>query len=83
MNFRGRILQNGEILVMNVSGTMNWNEKDDGWMGTFMLPTGRAIQSGKDYTLMDERGATLDIKIVSIDYGKERTAQFKSIDAWR
>jgi hypothetical protein len=46
MQFCGRILLNGEVLVKNVAGEMRLNDAGDGWAGNFAVAVGRGHQGG-------------------------------------
>ena len=83
MQFRGKVLKNGVEVLKNVTGEIRLGESGDKWTGSFAVPVGRVIQTGHDYTLVDEKGGAIDIRITSLTYGKERTALFEATSGWR
>jgi hypothetical protein len=50
---------------------------------TLPWPSAGAIKEGQDYTLIDENGAHIEIRIDALKYGKQRTAEFTSITGWK
>jgi hypothetical protein len=43
----------------------------------------RVIKDGQDYTLVDDKDAHIEIRIVALKYGKQRTVEFTSITGWK
>lgn len=82
MQFRGKILQNGQVLFPNVVGTMHTSLKLEGSSGTtghFTLPRGADIGPGEGYeiVLTDGRKAGLQVLNVAGSAPAPKIAHFK------
>jgi hypothetical protein len=83
MNFRGKIVRAGQVILPSVSGTMNEKTSAGGfrvWEGQFTVPAGEHIAPSDDCELVLDDGRSTGLRILSISASATgpTTAQFKS-----
>ena len=82
MNFRGNIIQGGQVLLTGVSGEIRALGTAGGnprWEGKFEVPVGAGIGPGP-YRVLTDDGKTADIEVINqVDQraGRTRVAYFR------
>lgn len=88
MKFTGKILQNGQIVLPHVGGTMTTDTRLDGnqfTAGSFVVPSGYGLVASDDYELVLPDGKTAGVRVlnVSCESSQPTIAHFRLNGTWR
>jgi hypothetical protein len=73
--FRGKLMQNGQVVADSVEGSMTVDLEISGaqsWSGYFTLPMGQSVNNGETYDLALEDGRCQAIRISRVNAWPDR-----------